>query len=61
MTSVIMAYLTIAGMLVFCTFPVLVAAIITVGHAIMRRTRGPARAATYRPTVSRRLAVPAAA
>jgi hypothetical protein len=61
MTSVIMAYLTIAGMLVFCTFPVLVAAIITAGHAIMRRTGGPARAATYRPTVSRRVAVPAAA
>jgi hypothetical protein len=30
-------------------------------HAIMRRTAGPSRAATYRPIVSRRVAVPAAA
>ena len=61
MTSVIMPFLTIAGMLVLCIFPVLVPALITAGHAIMRRTAGPARAATYRPTVSRRVAVPAAA
>jgi hypothetical protein len=61
MTSVLMTYLTIAGMLALTTFPVLIPAIITAGHAIIRRTAGPARAATYRPTVSRRLAVPAAA
>jgi hypothetical protein len=48
-------------MLALTTFPVLIPAIITAGHAIIRRTAGPARAATYRPTVSRRLAVPAAA
>ena len=60
MTSVIMTYLTIAAMLVLATFPVLVPAIITAGHAIMRRTAGPARASTYRPTVSHRVAVPAA-
>jgi hypothetical protein len=61
MTSVIMSYLTITGMLALTTFPVLIPAIITAGHAIMRRTAGPARAATYRPTVFRRVAVPAAA
>ena len=61
MTSVIMTYLTIAGILVLPSFPVLIPAIIAAGHAIMRRTAGPARAATYRPTVSRRIAVPAAA
>jgi hypothetical protein len=68
MTSVITTYLTIAAMLVLVTSPMLVPAIITAGHAIMRRTAGPARAATYRPTVSRyrptvsrRVAVPAAA
>ncbi len=55
-----MSYLTIAAMLVLTTFPVLVPAIITAGHAIMRRTSGPARAATYQPTVSRRLAFAAA-
>jgi hypothetical protein len=57
MTSVIMTYLTIAGMLALTTFPVLVPAIITAVRAIIRRTAGPARAATYQPTVSRRLAV----
>jgi hypothetical protein len=61
MSSVIMSYLTIAGMLVLTTFPVLVPAIITAVHAVIRRSAGPARAATYRPTASRRLAVPAAA
>ena len=61
MSSVIATYLTIAAMLALTTFPVLVPAIITAGHAILRRTAGPARAATYQPTVSRRLAVPAAA
>jgi hypothetical protein len=61
MTSVIMTYLTIAGLLLLPTLPVTVPAIITAAHAIMRRTAGPARAATYRPTVSRRVAVPAAA
>ena len=60
MTSVIMTYLTIAGLLALTTFPVLVPAIITVAHAIIRRTGGPARAATYRPTVSRRLTLAAA-
>jgi hypothetical protein len=61
MASVITTYLTIAGMLALTTFPVLVPALITAGHAIIRRTSGPARAATYQPTVSRRLAAPAAA
>ena len=61
MTSVIMTYLTMVGMLALTTFPILVPAIITAGHAIIRRTGGPARAATYQPTVSRRFAVPAAA
>jgi hypothetical protein len=61
MSSVISTYLTIAGMLALTTFPLLVPAIITAAHAIIRRTAGPARAATYRPTVSRRFAVPAAA
>ncbi len=37
MTSLIMTYLTIAGMLVLTTFPVLVPAIITAGHLIRRR------------------------
>ena len=57
MSSVIATYLTIAAMLALTTFPVLVPAIITAGHAILRRTAGPARAATYQPTASRRLAV----
>jgi ABC-type transport system involved in cytochrome c biogenesis permease component len=61
MTSVIMTYLTIAGLLALTTFPVLVPVLITAVHAIIRRTAGPARAATYQPTVSRRLAVPTAA
>jgi hypothetical protein len=61
MSSVIETYLTIAAMLALTTFPVLVPAIITAAHAIIRRTAGPARAATYQPTVSRRLAAPAAA
>ena len=61
MTSVIMTYLTIAGMLALTTFPVLVPAIITAGHAIQRRIAGPARAAAYQPTVSRRRLAPAAA
>jgi hypothetical protein len=61
MTSVITTYLTIAAMLVLTTFPVLVPAIITAGHAIIgRRTGGAARAANYQPTVARRLAVAAA-
>jgi hypothetical protein len=60
MTSVIMSYLTIAGMIVLTTFPVLVPAVITAGHAVMRRTPGPARAATYLPTGSHRLAAAAA-
>jgi hypothetical protein len=62
MTSVIMTYLTIAGMLAVTTFPVLVPAIITAGHAIMRRTSEPVRTAGYpRRTASQRLAVPATA
>ena len=55
MSSVIATYLTIAAMLVLTTFPVLVPAIITAGHAIRRRISAQARAA-YLPTVSRRLA-----
>ena len=61
MSSVIMTYLTIAGMLALTTFPVLVPAIITAGHAIRRRISGPARAANYLPTVSRRRLAAAAA
>ena len=54
MSSVIATYLTIAAMLALTTFPVLVPAIITAGHAISRRT--PRRPAPpYLPTVSRRL------
>jgi hypothetical protein len=59
MSSVITSYLTIALMLVLTTFPVLVPAIITTGHAIRRRISARARAA-YLPTVSRRLAAAAA-
>ena len=61
MTSLIMTYLTIAGMLALTTFPVLVPAIITAGHAIRRRFSGQARAAAYQPTVSRRSLAAAAA
>jgi hypothetical protein len=61
MSTVIATYLTIAAMLVLTTFPVLVPAVITAVHAVVRQFSGPARAATYRPTVSRRLAVAAAA
>jgi hypothetical protein len=60
MSSVIATYLTIASMLVLTTFPVLVPAIITAGHALRRRISPQARAA-YLPTVSRRHAAPAAA
>ena len=60
MSSVISTYLTIAAMLALTTFPVLVPAIITAGHAIRRRFAGPARSAAYLPTVSRRLAAAAA-
>jgi hypothetical protein len=59
MSSVISTYLTIASMLVLTTFPVLVPAIITAGHAIRRRIFAQARAA-YLPTVSRRLVAAAA-
>jgi hypothetical protein len=58
MTSVIMTYRTIAGMLALTTFPVLVPAIITAGHVIRRRIAGPAN---YQPTVSRRRLAAAAA
>ncbi len=54
MSSVIATYLTIASMLVLTTFPVLIPAIITGGHAIRRRIFPQARAA-YLPTASRRL------
>jgi hypothetical protein len=37
MTSLIMTCLTILGMLVLTTFPVLVPAIITAGHLLRRR------------------------
>jgi hypothetical protein len=59
MASVIETYLTIAGMLALTTFPVLVPAFITAGHAIRRRISPRARA-TYQPTVARRLAAAAA-
>jgi hypothetical protein len=45
-------------MLALTTFPVLVPAIITAGHAIRRRIAGPAN---YQPTVSRRRLAAAAA
>jgi hypothetical protein len=61
MTSVIMTYLTIAGMLFLTTFPVVIPAAITAVHAIIRKVSGPTRRAAYLPTVSRRLAVPAVA
>ena len=48
MTSLVTAVLTVAGMIALTTFPVLVPAIITAGHAVRRRT-------------TRRRAVPAAA
>ncbi len=54
MSSVIATYLTIASMLVLTTFPVLIPAIITSGHAIRRRIFPQTRGA-YLPTVSRRL------
>ena len=60
MSSVISTYLTIAGMLALTTFPVLVPAIITAGHAIRRRFFAPANGAAYQPTVSRRLVAAAA-
>ena len=47
MSSVIATYLTIAAMLALTTFPVLVPALITAVHAIIRRTpRAPAPPAT---------------
>jgi hypothetical protein len=61
MSSVITTYLTIAGMLVLTTFPVVIPALISASHAVLRRTSGSARAANYLPTVSRRQAVLAAA
>ena len=60
MSSVIATYLTIAAMLALTTFPALIPMLITAGHAILRRTGGPARAAKYQPTVSRRLVAAAA-
>jgi hypothetical protein len=38
MTSLVTAILTVVGMIVLTTFPVLVPVIITAGHAIRRRT-----------------------
>ena len=61
MTSVLMSYLTIAGMLALTTFPVLIPAIITAGHAIMRRSSQRAGDVRYLPTASRRLVATAAA
>ncbi len=60
MASVISTYLTIFAMLVLTTFPVLVPALITAGHAIMDRKGRPARASKHRPTAARRLAAAAA-
>ncbi|MGB9226103.1 hypothetical protein [Mycobacterium sp.] len=60
MFSVFLTFLSLAAMLVLTTFPVLIPALITAGHAIIRRTSGPARAANYLPTASRRLAAAAA-
>ena len=60
MISVFLSLLSIAAMIVLTMFPVLIPALITAGHVVIRRTSGPARAATYLPTASRRLAAPAA-
>jgi hypothetical protein len=59
MSSLISTYLTIIGMLVLTTFPVLVPALITACHAIADRTGGAARAARSLPTASRRVAAAA--
>ncbi|MEB4211805.1 hypothetical protein [Mycobacterium sp. 94-17] len=55
MSSLITSYLTIAAMLVLITFPVLVPALITAVHAVVRRGSGRAGAARYLPTASRRV------
>jgi hypothetical protein len=60
MFSVTLTFLTIAGMVVLTTFPVLIPVLVSAGHAIIRRTSSPARAANYLPTASRRLAAAAA-
>jgi hypothetical protein len=58
-----MTYLTLVAMLAFTLFPLLVPAVITGVHAVLRfRTNRPARIAAYRPRVAfRRLAVRATA
>jgi ABC-type transport system involved in cytochrome c biogenesis permease component len=56
MFTLIMNYLTIAGMLLFVLFPVLLPAVITAVHAITDRL-----ANLPRRTASHRFAVPAAA
>ncbi len=60
MASVIGTYLTIVAMLVLTTFPVLIPALITAGHAIMDLKGRPGRAPKYQPTAARRLAAAAA-
>jgi hypothetical protein len=55
MFTLIMNYLTIAGMLLFVLFPVLLPAVITAVHALTDRL------ANLRHTASHRFAVPAAA
>jgi hypothetical protein len=60
MTSVLMSYLTIAAMLALTTFPVLVPAVITAVHTVMRRSSRRAGDVRYLPTASRRLAAAAA-
>jgi hypothetical protein len=60
MFSVFLTFLSIAAMIVLTIFPVLIPAVITAGHTVIRRVSGPARAANYLPTASRRLAAAAA-
>ncbi|MGB9303298.1 MAG: hypothetical protein ACLPXZ_09550 [Mycobacterium sp.] len=60
MFSVFLTFLSLAAMIVLTIFPVLIPALITAVHTIIRRTAGPARAANYLPTASRRLAAAAA-
>jgi len=60
MYSVFLTFVSIAAMIVLTMFPVLIPALITAGHVVIRRTSGPARAANYLPTASRRLVAAAA-
>jgi hypothetical protein len=45
MSSLIVSCLSVVGMVVLTTFPVLIPALITAGHAVLRRRSGRATAA----------------